>query len=71
MATLTSALTASIAETGAELDSCAIPGFGTFVSEKTDEHITVDPVNGERLLVPPAITMRFQPSVVLRKKMTK
>ncbi len=66
---MTAALTAAIAEAGAELDSAAIPGFGTFQAVKTDEHITVDPVSGERLLVPPAITMHFLPSVVLRKKM--
>lgn len=66
---MTAALTAALAETGAELDSAAIPGFGTFQTVKTDEHITVDPVSGERLLVPPAITMHFLPSVVLRKKM--
>ena len=71
VASLTSALSAALAETGAELDSAAIPGFGTFVSEKVDEHITVDPVNGERLLVPPSITLHFQPSVVLRKKLKK
>lgn len=68
---LTAALTASIADTGAALDSAAIPGFGTFQSTKTDEHITVDPATGERRLIPPAITMHFLTSVVLRKKLKK
>lgn len=68
---LASDLTAIIAETGAELDSVAVPGFGTFTTRKTDEHITVDPASGERLLVPPSITMHFTPSVVMRKKLKK
>ncbi|MCM1521124.1 MAG: HU family DNA-binding protein [Muribaculaceae bacterium] len=71
VAVLTSALSSAIAEIGGELDSAAIPGFGTFLSEKTNEHITVDPISGERILVPPSITLHFQPSVVLRKKLTK
>ncbi len=68
---LTSALVDSIADAGAALDSVAIPGFGTFQSVKTDEHIAVDPESGRRLLMPPAIVLQFQPSVVLRKKLRK
>ena len=65
------ALAKVVAEIGAELDSVAIPGFGTFQTVKTDEHVEVDPATQQRTLVPPAITMHFQPSVVMRKKMMK
>ena len=57
--------------TGSELDSIAIPGFGTFATVKTDESIVTDAESGRRTLVPPSIRMIFQPSVVLRKKMTR
>lgn len=68
---LTSALVESIADAGAALDSVAIPGFGTFQSAKTDEHIETHPESGRRMLMPPAIELQFQPSVVLRKKLRK
>ncbi len=58
-------------EVGNELDSVAIPGFGTFKSTKRDELIVTDETTGKRTLLPPAITMEFQPSIVLRKKLAK
>lgn len=67
---LTAALTTVIAETGAELDSAAIPGFGTFKTEKTDEYIETSDT-GRRTLVPPAINLHFVASVVLRKKLIR
>lgn len=70
-ATITDALSKLMSEIGSELDSVAVPGFGTFSSVKTDESIVTDPATGERTLVPPAITMHFQPSVVLRKKLAR
>lgn len=54
-----------------ELNSVAIPGFGTFVTSKKDEDIVVDPATGERVLTPPSITLGFQTSVALRKKLAK
>lgn len=58
-------------EVGNELDSVAIPGFGTFKSTKRDELIVTDEATGKRTLLPPAITLEFQPSIVLRKKLAK
>lgn len=58
-------------EVGNELDSVAIPGFGTFKSTKRDELIVTDEATGKRKLLPPVITMEFQPSIVLRKKLAK
>lgn len=68
-----SALTESLAKVftqcGSDLDTIAIPGFGTFVTEKHDEQITVDSVTGKRTLVPPVIRMTYKPSIILRKKL--
>ena len=70
-ATLTDALAKLMTELGGELDSMAIPGFGTFVPVKTDERVVTDASTGSRTLLPPSITMHFQPSVLLRKKLTR
>lgn len=70
-ATLTDAFSKLMIETGSELDSIAIPGFGTFATVKTGESIVIDKESGRRTLMPPNIRMSFQPSVVLRKKMSR
>ena len=57
-----------LGELCAQGDSVAIPGFGTFQSVKTDEHVHTDD-DGHRMLVPPAITVEFKSSVVLRKSL--
>lgn len=41
-ATLIDAFSKLMVETGSELDSIAIPGFGTFATVKTDESIVTD-----------------------------
>lgn len=69
--TLVDGLSVIFREVGAELDSIAVPGFGTFKSSKTEERISVNENTGERTLLPPVITMEFQPSIVLRKKLSK
>lgn len=70
-ATLVDALAKLMCEIGGELDSMAVPGFGTFTTVKTDERIVTDESTGKRTLLPPAITMQFQPSVLLRKKLSR
>lgn len=71
VATLIEGLCNVFKEVGNNLDSVAIPGFGTFKSSKKDEMIVLDEATGERTLFPPVITMEFQPSIVLRKKLAK
>ena len=51
-----------------ELDSIAIPGFGTFESKKKLERIVVNPSSGKRMLVPPKIVLSFKPSALLKSK---
>lgn len=64
------ALTSTLSAVLADLNSAAIPGFGTFESVKTDERVQTDS-NGRRMLLPPAISVRFNPSVVLRNKLRR
>lgn len=71
VSTLVEGLCVVIREAGADLDSIAVPGFGTFKSSKTEERVVTDEASGERTLLPPAIALEFQPSIVLRKKLTK
>ena len=65
---LLGSLTDIIADNCAELNSIAIPGFGTFSAEKTDEYV-VNNADGSRTLMPPAVTLKFNPSIILRKKL--
>lgn len=71
VATLIEGMCKVMKECGAELDSIAIPGFGTFKSSKIEEQVVYDNITRQRTLVPPMIVMEFNPSVVLRKKMSK
>lgn len=65
---LVEALASTIVDICSEMDSVAIPGFGTFQPVKQLERTETDS-NGRRLLLPPSITLTFKESVVLRKKL--
>lgn len=69
--TLIDALCKAVKNSGSELDSIAIPGFGTFKSEKRDEYVKEDAATGVRTLCPPEISITFQPSIIMRKKLTR
>lgn len=66
---LIEALAATLREKCGNMDSVAIPGFGTFVPIKEEEKISTDLSTGKRILLPPQISLTFQPSVILRKKL--
>lgn len=68
IAKLLEALVTTIKERCGELDSIAIPGFGTFEAKKKLERIVVNPGTGKRMLVPPKITLTFKPSALLKSK---
>lgn len=51
------------------LDSVAIPGFGSFVPEKSDEYVATDD-DGSRTLMPPHIGLTFNPGSMLRKHLS-
>lgn len=71
VSTLVEGLSVIFREAGSELDSIAVPGFGTFKSAKDEEKVVTDETTGERTLYPPVIHMDFQPSIVLRKKLNR
>ncbi len=57
-----------LSESLRDSDQVAIPSFGTFAAVKIDEHIDKDPESGERMLVPPSITVMFTPALKLVKQ---
>lgn len=52
-----------------ELDSIAVPGFGTFETKKKLERVVVNPTTGKRMLIPPKIVLSFRPSALLKNKL--
>lgn len=65
---LLEALSKSLSRHSHDLDSVAIPGFGTFITQKIEEELRNDLATGRQMIFPPAIELSFKPSVVLRKK---
>ena len=61
--------TAVVTTATSEMDSIAIPGFGTFEPVKTEECIKTNPSNGKRCLYPPKMEMVFTASNILKKKL--
>lgn len=68
---LLEALISTIKDNSSNLDSIAVPGFGKFITIKEDEKIITDLSSGKRLLLPPQIVLNFEPSGVLRKKISE
>lgn len=64
-------LAASFRENCGNMDSIAIPGFGTFEPVKEDERVSADLSTGKRLLLPPQIVLEFHPSSILCKKLNE
>ena len=56
-----------LSESGSELDSVAVPGFGVFESRK--RRVNVHPATGRRMLLPPKIVIGFKPSAILKQKL--
>lgn len=65
---LTEALGKVLAARGAELDSMAIPGFGSFEPRMRKERVNVHPATGKRMLLPPKVVLTFRPSALLKDK---
>lgn len=69
VAKLMEAFTSIIAARCSELDTIAIPGFGSFEPRKRNERIQYNPANGKRALLPPRVTLNFKLSNVLKNKL--
>lgn len=52
-----------------EMNSIALPGFGTFTPVKKEECVKEE--NGNKVLYPPVITVEFTSSALLRRKMSE
>ena len=48
-----------------------VQGFGTFEVKKRLERVIVNPGTGQRMLVPPKLTLNFKASPVLKDRMQK
>lgn len=59
-------LTSRIVELLSASDTVAVPGFGTLVPEKSEEHVETSG-DGTRMLVPPSINVTFTPGSRLKK----
>ena len=54
-----------------EGDAVCVTGFGIFEVKKKMERIVVNPVSGQRMLVPPKLVLGFKPSTLWKEKLKK
>lgn len=54
-----------------KLENIAIPGFGIFSTKKEEEQIFIDERTGKKMLYPPKVTLEFEPSTILKKKISE
>lgn len=62
---ITEQLVSVIKDSLSDLDKVAIPGFGTFDPVKEDEYIDI--IDGHKVLMPPSISVKFNPGTQLKK----
>lgn len=68
---LVDALAVIIRESAEELDSVAVPTFGTFTAIKHLEKESIDLSTGQKMLLPPEICLTFTPGGVLKKRINQ
>ena len=66
---LLEAFIATVKNRCGDLDSVAIPGFGTFEAKKRLERVSINPATGKRMLIPPKVIVSFKPSALLKNKL--
>ncbi len=66
---LVEGLSMTVRHACANLDSVAIPTFGTFAPTKHKEEVIKDLSTGKRMLVPPEISLEFRPGGMLLKRL--
>lgn len=59
-------LSLAVRQACADLDTVAVPTFGSFVPEKHREEVVKDLSTGKQMLLPPEIAVSFVPSARLR-----
>jgi len=60
--------TSIIARMMGDGDVLAIKGFGTFEVKKKEERVSVNPVTGNRWMIPPKLVPSFKPGTILKEK---
>lgn len=65
---LLSTVLSALGDSFMEGDSFQVPGFGTFEVKKKMERIMVNPVSGQRMLVPPKLVLGFRPNSTWKDK---
>lgn len=65
---LLSTMLSAMGDSFMEGDSFQVPGFGTFEVKKKMERIMVNPVSGQRMLVPPKLVLGFRPTSTWKDK---
>ncbi len=58
----------TIRELSSELDTVAVPGFGSFTTLKSEEYITTDNDSGKTMLYPPKVAIHFTAGSMLKKR---
>lgn len=71
ISSLLTGLTTVLREKLCDMDTVAIPGFGDFVPVKHLEEVRPDLSTGKLILLPPSITVEFNPSSLLKRKLTE
>ena len=51
--------------------SLTVPSFGSFEIKKKLERVIVNPVSGQRMLVPPKLVLSFRPNLSWKAKIKK
>lgn len=54
-----------------EGDAVQLPNFGVFEVKKKLERIIINPSTGQRMLVPPKLTLAFKPTPQTKEKIKK
>lgn len=66
---LLASLCGIIEEKAVAMDSVSVHGFGVFEPRKKLERITVNPVTGQKMLIPPKIVLSFKPATTVKNKL--
>lgn len=66
---LVDALGPMLAQACADMDSVALPAFGTFEARRRAERVMVMPGTGRRMLLPPKVVLTFKPSGTLKNRL--
>ena len=65
------AMVSLMGENFQEGNSVAMANFGTFEVKKKLERIIINPSTGQRMLVPPKLTLAFKPTPQTKEKIKK